>query len=48
MNVIAEGVENDAQCQQLVELGCEYAQGYYFSEPLTPQAIQNWLSVVST
>jgi diguanylate cyclase (GGDEF)-like protein/PAS domain S-box-containing protein len=34
MDVIAEGVETEAERRKLVELGCERAQGYYFSKPL--------------
>jgi EAL domain-containing protein (putative c-di-GMP-specific phosphodiesterase class I) len=39
LNVVAEGVENDYQLQQLRELGCDQAQGYYFSKPLSSQEI---------
>jgi predicted signal transduction protein with EAL and GGDEF domain len=34
MDVVAEGVETPAQAERLRSLGCEYAQGYYFSKPL--------------
>ena len=34
MDVIAEGVETETERRKLVELGCERAQGYYFSKPL--------------
>jgi diguanylate cyclase (GGDEF)-like protein len=34
MEVIAEGVETEAQNRQLKSLGCEYAQGYLFSRPV--------------
>ena len=34
MKVIAEGVETPEQASQLKSLGCEYAQGYFFSKPL--------------
>jgi diguanylate cyclase (GGDEF)-like protein/PAS domain S-box-containing protein len=37
MRVVAEGVENQSQAQILRELGCDFAQGYYFSRPLTPE-----------
>jgi EAL domain-containing protein (putative c-di-GMP-specific phosphodiesterase class I) len=35
LDVIAEGVENSEQLAILTKLQCEYAQGYYFSKPLT-------------
>jgi predicted signal transduction protein with EAL and GGDEF domain len=34
MQVIAEGVETEAQLNQLRLMKCQYAQGYYFSKPL--------------
>ena len=34
IKVIAEGVENPEQLQLLNELGCEFYQGYLFSEPV--------------
>jgi diguanylate cyclase (GGDEF)-like protein len=34
MDVIAEGVENEAQLSELMRLGCDYAQGHFFSRPL--------------
>ena len=33
-DVVIEGVETQAEAEWLRELGCEYAQGYYFSAPL--------------
>ncbi len=35
LDVIAEGVETSEQLAVLSNLQCEYAQGYYFSKPLT-------------
>ncbi len=34
LDVVAEGVETAEQLDQLRSLGCEYAQGYYFSRPI--------------
>jgi EAL domain-containing protein (putative c-di-GMP-specific phosphodiesterase class I) len=33
LSVIAEGVENEPQAEMLRELGCPFAQGYYFGPP---------------
>ena len=33
---IAEGIETSRQIDSLLEMGCEYGQGYYFSQPLDP------------
>ncbi|WP_386070677.1 EAL domain-containing protein [Tahibacter sp. UC22_41] len=33
-NIVAEGVETQAQLQALGELGCKYAQGYLIGKPL--------------
>ena len=34
MDVVAEGVETEEQCQQLRALECRYGQGYFFSRPV--------------
>jgi diguanylate cyclase (GGDEF)-like protein/PAS domain S-box-containing protein len=36
MNVVAEGVETQAQLDFLREWNCDFIQGYHFSRPLTP------------
>jgi diguanylate cyclase (GGDEF)-like protein len=33
-SVVIEGVETERDAERLVELGCEYGQGFYFSAPL--------------
>jgi len=43
MDVIAEGVETEAQERFLVENGCHVAQGYRYARPLTPEAAMAWL-----
>jgi EAL domain-containing protein (putative c-di-GMP-specific phosphodiesterase class I) len=32
--LVAEGVEEKAQLERLVELGCEVGQGYLFGKPV--------------
>ncbi|HWP95160.1 MAG TPA: EAL domain-containing protein [Gammaproteobacteria bacterium] len=39
MQVVAEGVETAEQCRRLRELGCEYAQGHYFSRPVAADKV---------
>ena len=43
LNAIAEGVETGEQLAQLRELGCELAQGYWFSKPLDSFAVTEML-----
>jgi len=38
--VIAEGIETKAQRDVLIELGCDYGQGFYFAEPLDPVDVE--------
>ena len=41
--VVAEGVETEAQMEQLRELGCGYGQGYYVSRPMNTTRIESLL-----
>jgi EAL domain-containing protein (putative c-di-GMP-specific phosphodiesterase class I) len=43
MNVIAEGVENLQQLEQLQALGCDYGQGYFLSQPLQVEGADSFL-----
>ncbi len=43
LSVIAEGVERSDQLRRLSELGCHYAQGFYFARPLDAGAITSML-----
>lgn len=40
LTVIAEGVEISAQADQLIELGCDEAQGYHYGRPMTAAAFE--------
>ncbi len=44
MRVIAEGVETEAQLEQLKKLNCEAAQGYYFAKPMSFADAKNFLT----
>ncbi|KAB8042793.1 EAL domain-containing protein [Janthinobacterium aquaticum] len=44
LQVIAEGVENDAQLAYLRRHGCDEMQGYYFSRPLPQEEFEQMLS----
>jgi EAL domain-containing protein (putative c-di-GMP-specific phosphodiesterase class I) len=35
LNIIAEGVETQAQTEILMQLGCSAIQGYHFARPLS-------------
>jgi diguanylate cyclase (GGDEF)-like protein len=43
LKVVAEGVEDGHTIAQLSDLGCDYAQGYYISPPLSVQQLDQWL-----
>ena len=43
IKVVAEGVETPEQDDFLRAAGCELAQGHYYSVPLTPEKMEEWL-----
>jgi EAL domain-containing protein (putative c-di-GMP-specific phosphodiesterase class I) len=48
MDVIAEGVEDEATAERLSELGAEYLQGYHLSKPLPAADVIEWLWQTAT
>ena len=43
MEVVAEGAETDSDAVELYQLGCEYAQGFVFGEPMSAEAASEML-----
>jgi EAL domain-containing protein (putative c-di-GMP-specific phosphodiesterase class I) len=43
MDVVAEGAETDSDAVELFQLGCEYAQGFVFGEPMTADKARAFL-----
>ncbi|WP_019807142.1 putative bifunctional diguanylate cyclase/phosphodiesterase [Saccharomonospora halophila] len=44
LTVVAEGVEEDVARDQLEAMGCDVAQGYLISRPLSEERLQAWLT----
>ena len=47
-NVVAEGVENQQQMNQLKHWGCEFAQGFFYAKPFSKEAAWHFLRQNST
>ncbi len=43
LRVVAEGVEDAATLQRLIEMGCDVAQGFFLSPPLPLEQCRSWL-----
>ena len=35
MEVVAEGAESDVDARELESVGCEYAQGFFYGQPMS-------------
>ena len=46
LKIVAEGVENQSQIEFLKNKNCEEVQGYYYSKPITPQELKNYLKTL--
>jgi EAL domain-containing protein (putative c-di-GMP-specific phosphodiesterase class I) len=44
LDVVAEGVEDDAAIARLAALGCEHAQGYGIGKPMPHEQLLPWLA----
>jgi EAL domain-containing protein (putative c-di-GMP-specific phosphodiesterase class I) len=42
---VAEGAETDSDAVELYQMGCEYAQGYVFGEPMTAEQARGLITV---
>ena len=42
LNVVAEGVETQEVYEMLMTMGCDRAQGFFYTEPLSPDEVVNW------
>ena len=43
LDVVAEGVETQEQADELREMGCTYAQGYYYSKPVPKEEFEEFI-----
>jgi diguanylate cyclase (GGDEF)-like protein/PAS domain S-box-containing protein len=43
LEVLAEGVENDAQLERVRSAGCHFAQGFYFSRGVPPEKLLSFI-----
>lgn len=48
VSVVAEGVESHAEYMHLVELGCDWLQGYFFARPGEPFPTVKWPGATET
>ncbi len=48
ITTVAEGVETEQQLRSVVELGCDYIQGYYYSRPVPASALGSVIDKINT
>ena len=48
MNIVTEGIEEQAQMDALRDLGCQYGQGFFMSKPLTTDAAHELIDSKAT
>ncbi len=48
MEIVAEGVEDDAVMQAVARLGCDHVQGYHVARPMSVDDLARWLAQRAT
>ena len=43
LEVVAEGVESPEVAAKLADMGCDFAQGFHYAKPLSPQDFPGWV-----
>ncbi len=43
LQLVAEGIENQQQIDYLIDLGCQFGQGYLLCRPLSGEAMEQFL-----
>jgi EAL domain-containing protein (putative c-di-GMP-specific phosphodiesterase class I) len=43
IDVVAEGLEMREQLTQIRGMKCQYGQGFLFSKPMAPSAVDSWI-----
>jgi EAL domain-containing protein (putative c-di-GMP-specific phosphodiesterase class I) len=45
VKAVAEGVESNSQATRLIELGCDFGQGYHFGRPMPAESLPLYLGL---
>jgi EAL domain-containing protein (putative c-di-GMP-specific phosphodiesterase class I) len=48
LRIVAEGIEHPDQLEKLIELQCDFGQGFLFSQPLTREELDKFVEARST
>ncbi|MCE7914824.1 MAG: EAL domain-containing protein [Nitrosomonas sp. PRO4] len=43
LNVVVEGIETEADCELVAQLGCDEIQGYFIAQPMLAEEFTRWL-----
>jgi EAL domain-containing protein (putative c-di-GMP-specific phosphodiesterase class I) len=44
LQLVAEGIETLEQARFLNDIGCDEAQGFYFSKPMSPPDVRSYIA----